>query len=31
VNAFYAVPQDFGGGVPHSQPVYGKNVIACCD
>ena len=28
---FYAVPQDFGGGVPHSQPVYDKSVISCCE
>jgi N-acyl-D-glutamate deacylase len=30
MNAFYAVPEDFGGGVPHSQPVYDRRVIACC-
>ena len=29
MNAFYAVPEDFGGGVPHSQAVYDRRVIAC--
>jgi len=29
-NTFYAVPQDFGGGVPGTQPHY-KDVISCCD
>ena len=28
---YYDVPQDFGGGVPGSQPVYDKRVIRCCD
>ncbi|WP_127112899.1 amidohydrolase family protein [Shimia sediminis] len=28
--SYYFVPQDFGGGVPNTQPVYGKNVITCC-
>ena len=28
--AFYAVPQDFGGGIPNSQPVYDPRVIPCC-
>ena len=27
---FYAVPQDFGGGVPGTQPHY-KHAIACCE
>ncbi len=27
---FYAVPHDFGGGVPGSQPVY-KDVVPCCE
>jgi N-acyl-D-glutamate deacylase len=27
---FYAVPQDFGGGMPKTQPVYDKSVISCC-
>jgi len=30
MNAFYAVPENFGGGVPHNQPVYDRRVIACC-
>ncbi|MDU8946679.1 amidohydrolase family protein [Ovoidimarina sediminis] len=29
--AFYAVPQDFGGGVPNSQPAYDPRVIPCCE
>ena len=29
--AYYTVPQDFGGGVPGSQPVYDKRVIRCCE
>ncbi|HUU25097.1 MAG TPA: amidohydrolase family protein [Methyloceanibacter sp.] len=28
--AFYAVPQDFGGGIPNSQPAYDPRVIPCC-
>lgn len=28
---YYAVPQDFGGGVPGTQPAYDSRVIACCD
>lgn len=38
---FYGVPQDFGGGVPKTQPIhdkeahthsiYGKSVVCCCD
>ena len=28
--SYYVVPQDFGGGVPNTQPIYGKNVITCC-
>ena len=31
MTAFYAAPQDFGGGVPGTQPVYDKRVIACCE
>jgi N-acyl-D-glutamate deacylase len=30
MQAFYAVPQDFGGGIPNSQPVYDPRVIPCC-
>jgi N-acyl-D-glutamate deacylase len=29
--AFYAVPRDFGGGVPNSQPIYDSRVIPCCE
>jgi N-acyl-D-glutamate deacylase len=29
--AFYAVPQDFGGGIPNSQPAYDPRVIPCCE
>ncbi len=29
--AFYAVPQDFGGGIPNSQPAYDPQVIPCCE
>jgi N-acyl-D-glutamate deacylase len=29
--AFYAVPQDFGGGVPGTQPVYDPRVVPCCE
>lgn len=28
---FYNVPQDFGGGVPGTQPQYDKTVIRCCE
>jgi cytosine/adenosine deaminase-related metal-dependent hydrolase len=28
---FYTVPVDFGGGVPGTQPVYDRRVIACCE
>ncbi|QEG36139.1 amidohydrolase family protein [Bythopirellula goksoeyrii] len=29
---FYAVPLDFGGGLPqHTQPAYDKRVISCCE
>ena len=28
---FYNVPQDFGGGVPGTQPQYDKRIIRCCD
>ena len=28
---FYAVPQDFGGGVPNTQLVYDPRVIPCCE
>jgi hypothetical protein len=28
---FYDVPQDFGGGVPGTQPQYDKTVISCCE
>lgn len=28
---YYAVPQDFGGGVPNTQPVYDSRVIPCCE
>ena len=31
MQAYYAVPQDFGGGVPNSQPVYDPRVIRCCE
>lgn len=31
MQSYYAVPQDFGGGVPGTQPVYDKSVIRCCD
>lgn len=30
MQAFYAVPQDFGGGIPTSQPAYDPRVIPCC-
>lgn len=28
---FYTVPEDFGGGVPGTQPAYDKRVIRCCE
>jgi len=31
MQAYYAVPQDFGGGVPNMQPVYDASVIPCCE
>ena len=31
MQSYYAVPQDFGGGVPGTQPVYDKSVIRCCE